>query len=135
MKAKSFVLGLIFLALIACEKGIKNPYSPDLKAYMVLDGELNRGYLGNDSWGFNFHVKNVGRGTGYDCMVEIQCFSDVYKTTLIDTAYGFPASFLILGDIVPGQRVRFEVISYNANSMDDLTYTSIEITWKDRWVD
>ncbi|MBA7695582.1 hypothetical protein ES703_104212 [subsurface metagenome] len=80
-------------------------------------------------------MKNVGRGTGYDCMVEIQCFSDIYKTTIIDTAYGFPATFLILGDIVPGQRVRFEAIAYNANSMDDLMYTSEEITWKDRWVD
>lgn len=31
MKVKTLVLGLIFLALIACEKGIENPYSPSIK--------------------------------------------------------------------------------------------------------
>ena len=135
MRSKILILGLICLFLIVCKKVVESPFSPDLKAYMVLDGELNREYLGDALWGFNFNVKNVGRGTGYDCKVKIQCFSDAYKTTLIDTAYGFPASFLILGDIVPGQRVCFEAISYNANSMNDLTYTSVEITWKDRWID
>lgn len=133
MKFKLFVLVLFFLILVACEKGIESPYSPDRKAYMVLDGALNGGYLGDDLWGFNFYIKNVGRGTGYDCKVEIQCFSDANKTTIIDTAHGVPVTFLILGDIVPGQRVRFEAVAFNADSIADLTYTSVEITWKDRY--
>jgi len=38
MRVKIFILGLFFLILIACEKGIKNPYSPELPVDPVFVG-------------------------------------------------------------------------------------------------
>ena len=134
MRAKILALGLACLFIFAyCESPV-SPEPPEIKpkAYIVLDGALNGGYttfLGQPALGVNGYVKNTGNGTGYDCVVEIKCFSDSSKTTIIDTAYGFPAN---LGNIDPGQRAFFEAIAFEAESMQDITYTSVDITWKDR---
>jgi len=128
MKIKVLILGLIFLVLIACDKGIENPYSLKLKANIVLDGALNEGYIGDwttSTWGFAGYVKNIGNGIGFDCVVELQRFSDPNKTTLIDTAYGFPAN---MGVIAPGQRVRFEAA---AVELGYAAFIEVKITWKD----
>jgi len=133
MRAKILTLGLICFFIFAyCE----SPASPDIeeiivkpKANIVLDGILNGGYFGYDMWGFNGYVKNIGNGTGYNCMVDIACYSDETETTIIDNAHGFPAD---LGDIGPGIRAYFEAIAFEADSMGDITYTSVKITWLDR---
>jgi len=44
MRAKILVLGLIFLVLIACKKGIKTPYSPDRCPPMVVTSNLVRNH-------------------------------------------------------------------------------------------
>jgi len=125
-------LGLICLLFFPY---CKSPESIDIeeiikpKANIVLDGELNGGYFGNSMWGFSGYVKNTGDGTGYNCMVDITCYSDENKTTIIDNAHGFPAD---LGDIKPGQRAYFEAIAFKAKSMDDIRYTSVKITWLNR---
>lgn len=96
MRTKIFALGLVCLFLIACN----SPFAPEIKtANIVLDGTLQRTYTSYGSPQFEGYVKNIGNGTGYNCMVEIQCFSDPNKTTIIDTAKGFPAD---LGNIDPG---------------------------------
>lgn len=133
MRIKIFTLSLICLLVFAyCESPadpkIEEVIKPRLKANIVLDGELVRGY---SYWGLGFtgYVKNIGNGTGYNCMVEIQCFSDSSETTIIDTAKGFPAD---LGDIKPDQRARFEAIAFEAKVMENIRYRSIKITWLDR---
>ena len=113
--------------------------SPDIKevltppkptANIVLDGILNGGYFGrHGSWGLSGYVKNTGNATGYNCMVDIACYSDASKTTIIDNAHGFPAD---LGDIEPGIRAYFEAMAFEADSMADIIYTSIKITWLNR---
>ncbi|NQT79218.1 MAG: hypothetical protein HQ555_02345 [Candidatus Aminicenantes bacterium] len=133
MRAKILLLGLICLFIFSFCKSPADPEIEEIikpKANIVLDGELNGGYhVSSNLWGFTGYVKNNGNGTGYNCMVEIQCFSDSNKTTIIDTAFGFPAD---LGDIGPGIRAYFEAIAFNAKSMQDITFTSVKITWLDR---
>ena len=136
MRTKILVLGLVFIFLLACE----SPFEPEIetpepekpKANIVLDGKLNGGYGTFGAYyglGFTGYVKNTGNGTGYNCMVDITCYSDASKTTIIDNAHGFPAD---LGDIGPGIRAYFEAIAFNATSMADITYTSVKITWLNR---
>lgn len=132
MRTKILALGLVLLFFSYCE----SPESPDIKeiikpkANIVLDGILNGGISVYYGWGvFNGYVKNIGKGTGYNCMVDITCYSDETKTTIIDNAHGFPAD---LGDIGPGIRAYFEAIAFNATSMEDITHTSVKITWLDR---
>ncbi len=134
MRTKILALGLVcFFIFTHCN----SPASPDIeeaikpipKANIVLDGELIRGYGNYGLLGFNGYVKNIGNGTGYNCMVDISCYSDASKTTIIDNAHGFPAD---LGDIAPEIRAYFEAIAFEADSMADITYTSVKITWLDR---
>jgi len=78
---------------------------------------------------FEGYVKNIGNNTGYNCMVEIACFSDTAKTTIIDTAKGFPAD---LGDIAPGIRAYFEAVAFDCKSHNQIKGTTVKITWLDR---
>ena len=133
MKMRILTLGLIFFLVFTC---CESPVSPDIKeilakptANIILDGELRGGYFGNFEWGFFGYVRNIGNGTGYNCIVEIQCFSDSNKTTIIDVAKGYPSYF---GNIIPGQMSYFEAIAFNALSNDDIQYTNIKITWLNR---
>ncbi len=137
IKILTLALTCLFI-FVSCE----SPASPDIKeilippkptANMVLDGGMiEGGYFGQNGWvllGFNGYVKNIGNGTGYNCMITIQCYADAEKTTIIDTAHGFPAD---LGDIPPGVRAYFEAIAFEAKTMADITYTSYKITWLNR---
>lgn len=135
MRTKVLTLGLIcFFVFAYCnspaDPGIEETVKP--KANIVLDGLLEGGYFGlNGSYmlGFHGYVKNTGNGTGYNCMITIHCYADAEKTTIIDTAHGFPAD---LGDIPPGIRAYFEAMAFEAKTMADITHTSYKITWLDR---
>ncbi len=126
MRTKILVIGLVLLFLIAC----KSPVTPEIKtANIVLDGTLQRTYTDYGSPQFEGYVKNTGNATGYNCMVDITCYSDENKTTIIDNAHGFPAD---LGDINPGQRAYFDAVAFDTNSHDDIKSYSVDITWLDR---
>jgi hypothetical protein len=62
-------------------------------------------------------------------MVEISCYSDTAKTTIIDTAKGFPAD---LGDIPPNVRAYFYAIAFNLSSWEQIKAETCKITWLDR---
>jgi hypothetical protein len=66
---------------------------------------------------FEGYVKNTGNNTGYNCIVEIKCYSDPNKITIIDTANGFPSD---LGDINPGQRAYFDAVAFNCTSHNQI---------------
>ena len=132
MRNKILFLGLICLFLIACEKDkpFESPFSPQVKvAYIALDGMLSRTYTSYDTPQFEGYVKNTGTGTGYNCMVDITCYSDPNKTTIIDNAHGFPAD---LGDIAPGQRAYFDAIAFDCTSHSQIQSYSVKITWLDK---
>jgi len=130
MRNKILLLGLICLFLIACEKPFESPFSPEVKvAYIRLDGALSRTYTSYDTPQFEGYVKNTGTGTGYNCMVDITCYSDPNETTIIDNACGFPAD---LGDIRPGQRAYFDAIAFDCTSHSQIQSYSVKITWLDR---
>jgi hypothetical protein len=105
------------------------PYVPPKKANIVLDGNLIKTMTDYGCPQFEGYVKNIGDNTGYNCMVEIACFSDANKTTIIDTAVGFPAD---LGDIAPGIRAYFEAVAFDCTSHDQIKGTTVKITWLDR---
>ncbi|MCJ7563803.1 MAG: hypothetical protein MUP52_04350 [Candidatus Aminicenantes bacterium] len=105
------------------------PYVPPPKANIVLDGGLTKTMTDYGCPQFEGYVKNIGNNTGYNCMVEIACFSDANKTTIIDTAVGFPAD---LGDIAPGIRAYFEAVAFDCTSHDQIKGTTVKITWLDR---
>jgi len=126
MRTKILLVGLVCLFLVACE----SPFAPkEKKANIVLDGTLQRTYTSYDSPQFEGYVKNTGNGTGYNCMVDITCYSDPNKTTIIDNAHGFPAD---LGDIEPGQRAYFDAVAFDCNSHEEIKSYSVDITWLDR---
>lgn len=131
MKAKILVLVLICLFLVYCGEslGPDEPESAARKAKIVLDGTLQRTYTNYDRPQFEGYVKNTGNGTGYNCMVEITCYSDPNKTTIIDNAHGFPAD---LGDIAPGQRAYFNAVAFECTSHSQIQSYSVKITWLDR---
>lgn len=137
MRVKIFVMALVCLFIFTyctspADPEIEDVLKPKPKANMVLDGPLGGGYFGQNGWvilGFHGYVKNIGNGTGYNCMITIQCYADAEKTTIIDTAHGFPAD---LGDIPPGIRAYFEAMAFEAKTMEDITHTSYKITWLDR---
>lgn len=96
------------------------------RAVFELDGNLKRTYTSYHSPRFEGYVKNVGNATGYNVMVEITCYSDQNKTTIIDSASGFPGN---LGNIKPGQRAYFEAIAFDCDSHNEIKAIDVEITW------
>jgi len=96
------------------------------RAIFELDGSLKKTYTSYRTPRFEGYVKNVGNATGYNVMVEITCYSDESKTTIIDVAKGFPAD---LGNIAPGQRAYFEAIAFDCDSHSEIKAIDIEITW------
>jgi hypothetical protein len=75
---------------------------------------------------FEGYVKNVGQVTGYNCMIEFHAYSDTGRTTIIDTASGFPSN---LGNIAPGQRAKFEAVFFNLTSWAQVNSWDYTITW------
>ena len=134
MKTKIFIFSALLFSIlfsISCNSpttpGI--PYVPPKLANIVLDGELTKTMTDYGCPQFEGYVKNIGNNTGYNCMVEIACFSDTAKTTIIDTAKGFPAD---LGDIAPGIRAYFEAVAFDCKSHNQIKGTTVKITWLDR---
>lgn len=127
MKRKATVLIVCLALLGACKENILSEQKKT--ANIVLDGNWTQGMTSYGRPVFNGYVKNTGNGTGYNCGIDIQCFSDVNKRTIIDTASGFPAD---LGDIAPGQRAAFEAVCFKVASWADIKATDYKITWLDR---
>jgi len=135
-KAKILILGLICLFFISCQE---TPTTPDIPEYtppaptisadLRLVGVLRRTYTSYGTPRFEGYVRNFGNGTGYNCMVEITCYSDENKKTIIDTANGFPAN---LGNIKPTQKAYFEAIAFDCESHDQIKSYDVEITWLNR---
>ena len=123
MKTKTIICILLCLLLSSCD------LFQEKVAEMILDGPLQPTYTSYGTPRFEGYVKNIGTGTGYNCGIEITCYSDTAKTTIIDTANGFPAN---LGNINPGQRAYFEAIAFNVNCHCDIKATDYSITWLDR---
>ena len=123
MKTKTIICILLCLLLSSCDLFEKKV------AEMILDGPLQRTYTSYGRPRFEGYVKNIGLGTGYNCKIAITCYSDIGKTTIIDTANGFPAN---LGNIGPTKRAYFEATAFDVNSHDNIKATDYEITWLDR---
>ena len=125
---------IVFIVLAIClclaVASCNSPFSPETKkANLVLDGDLVKVMTSYDSPEFDGYVKNIGDNTAYNCMVAITCFSDTGKTTIIDTANGFPANG---GDIPVGTRAFFDAVAFNCTSHDQIQATTVKITWLDR---
>jgi hypothetical protein len=95
-------------------------------AVLVLDGTPEKRMASYGRPYFDGYVKNIGLVTGYNCMIEFHAYSDTTRTTIIDTASGFPAN---LGNIAPGQRAHFEAIFFNLTSWDQIKSWDYIITW------
>lgn len=95
-------------------------------AVLVLDGTPAKKMTSYGCPYFGGYVKNVGLVTGYNCKIEIHAYSDTTRTTIIDTASGFPSN---LGNIAPGQRAYFEAIFFNLTSWDQIKSWDYIITW------
>jgi hypothetical protein len=129
-------LGILFLTvflLSSCDNGTPTaPYIPPpplKKANIVLDGDLSRTMTSYGCPQFEGYVKNTGNNTAYNCMVEIKCYSDTNKVTIIDTANGFPSD---LGDINPVQRAYFDAVAFKCTSHNQIKSYDVKITWLDR---
>ena len=126
MKKQIFLLAMICLAFLSFS-------SCDVLAAkvanLILDGSWQKTYTSYGSPQFVGYVKNTGNGTAYNASIEITCYSDTGKKTIIDTAKGFPAS---LGDIPPGVRAIFDAVCFDVDSHDDIKATSYVIDWLDK---
>lgn len=98
-------------------------------AIIVLDGNLVRSMTSYDCPQFEGFVKNTGNATGWNCMVTITCYSDLAKTTIIDTAHGFPAD---LGDIPVGVRAYFRAVAFDCDSHNEIPAIDVKIEWLNR---
>ena len=124
----ALVLALVFL-FCGCKEISSLVAPPTPKANMVLDGEMQRTMTTYKCPQFTGYVKNIGNAIGYNVMIAITCYSDTSKTTIIDTANGFPAN---LGDIGPGQRAYFEAVAFSLSSHSQIKAYDYKITWLDR---
>jgi len=95
-------------------------------AVLVLDGEPVKRMTSYGCPQFTGYVKNTGPVTAYNAMIQFRAYSDVNRTTIIDTASGFPAD---LGDIGSGQRAYFEATFFKLNSWDQIKSWDYQITW------
>ncbi len=132
---KHFVLAVVAcLVLISCQQTTTtpDPYEEPIivkAANMVLDGDFTKTMTSYGCPQFAGYVKNIGNATGYNCMIKINCYSDLGKTTIVDVASGFPAD---LGDIMPGQRAYFDAVAFDLSSHGQIKAISHKITWLDR---
>lgn len=98
-------------------------------AELVLDGNWQRTYTSYRSPQFEGYVKNIGNRTAHNASIDITCYSDVGKTTIIATVTGYPAD---LGDIPPDARAYFDAVCFTVSSHDDIKATDYTIDWLDR---
>ena len=123
MKTKIFILAFICLIFTSCD------WFAAKVAELVLDGNWQRTYTSYGSPRFEGYVKNIGNGTAYNASIDITCYSDTAKTTIIDTATGFPAD---LGDIPQNVKAYFEAVCFTANTHEDIKATDYTIDWLTR---
>lgn len=98
-------------------------------ANLIIDGNLQRTMTDNDHPKFEGYVKNIGNKTAWNITVLITCYSDAAKTTIIDTAKGFPAN---LGNIPPNARVYFDATAFNLSSHTQIAAIDITIDFLER---
>jgi hypothetical protein len=95
-------------------------------AVIVLDGTPKKSMTSYGCPQFSGYVKNVGAVIGYNCMIEFRAYSDPNRTTIIDTASGFPAD---LGNIEPGQRAYYEAVFFKLTSWNQVKSWDYRISW------
>ena len=126
MSKRIFVLGVI---CILCLSFSSCDWLAAKVAELVLDGAWQETYTSYNAPRFEGYVKSTGNGTAYNAKIDITCYSDTGKTTIIEVASGFPAD---LGDIPPDTRAYFEAVCFTANSHNDIKATDHAITWLDK---
>ena len=120
----------IFWTLFLCVVLIQFSCKKEAKvAILVVDGDFTRIMASYGCPQYLGMVKNIGNNTAYNVMIDIQCFADSGKKTLIDTAIGFPGN---LGDIAPGTRASFEAVAFNLSSWSQIQGEDYKITWLER---
>jgi len=95
-------------------------------AVIILDGNPKKSMTSYNCPQFTGYVKNVGTVTGYNCGIDFRAYSDPNRTTIIDTASGFPAD---LGEIGPGQRAYYEAVFFNLTAWNQVKSWDYKITW------
>jgi len=127
MKKKTLIVGIVF---IICLFSMSCDFiAVKIGGNLILFGSLRESYTSYGSPRFTGYVKNTGKATVYNASIKITCFSDSGKTTIIDTASGFPAS---LGDIPPGVRAIFDAVCFDVESHSDIRATTYIIDWLNR---
>ena len=127
---KSTITILMLCILLFPYCGKKNPTTPDIPSY-IPDPEasfiLESSTQGYDEFGnceITGTIKNVGKATGFNVMIEFQAYNA--SDTIIDTANGFPAD---LGKIPVGISATFEASFFDTHSWSLIAKTTYEITW------
>lgn len=119
-----FLCFMLFLSMPGCDK--KLPTSPDiptLEASFILISSA-QGYTDYGCCEITGIVKNVGKATGYNVMIEFQAYNA--NNTIIDTANGFPAD---LGNIPVGVSATFDAVFFELYNWNVIAKTTYEITW------
>lgn len=98
-------------------------------AKFIFDGNISRTMTSYGRPQFEGFLKNVGTKTGWNIMITFIAFSDAAKTTIIDTALGFPAS---LADIAPGQRAYFDAVFFDLTSHTQIVAWDAEFSYLQR---
>ncbi|MCX6565582.1 MAG: hypothetical protein NTW38_04040 [Candidatus Aminicenantes bacterium] len=120
--------GVFIACLCLIIASCKSPFS-SAAANLVLDGNLVGVMTSDGRPEFDGAVINTGNNTAYYCKVVLTCYSDEAKTTLIDTAIGYPAN---LGDIPAGTRAVFQAVAFNCTSHEQIKAMTVNISWLDR---
>lgn len=128
MKKSTPFAVVIFFLLILSGVGCKSILGPD-KGKLVIDGSITITMTDYGRPMFQGYVKNTGESTVYNSKVEISVYSDAAKTTIIDTANGFPAD---LGDIPAGVRAYFEAVCFDLTDPAQIVAYTTQITWLDK---
>lgn len=96
---------------------------------LIFDGNISKTMTSYGCPQFEGFLKNVGTKTAWNIMITFIAFSDTAKTTIIDTALGFPAN---LGDIAPGQRAYFDAVFFDLTSHTQIVAWDSELSYLER---
>jgi len=98
-------------------------------AKLKIDGPINKTLTSYGCPLFEGFVKNVGDNTAWNASIEIYCYSDTAKTTLIDTAWDYLANG---GDIQPGVKATFSAVAFDLSSHNQIKATTIVFDWLEK---
>jgi hypothetical protein len=129
---KRYFLFLILILFCFGCKEVSSPAAPILPgsaADVILDGNMLR-Y--NNQYGFpqfTGYLKNIGTDPAYNPVIEIKCYSDAAKASIIDVAVGVPANTYSLQ---PNQRAWFAAVAYRLTSHSQIQAFDYNIWWSNR---